>query len=421
VITIRGDVEANAVAQLEACARASGAPFAAQMADGHLGYGLSIGGVLGLRDYISPDAVGYDIGCGNKAVKTDLRTGDVRTDTAAIMDEIFKQIDFGAHRGQEKPEHPILDEIAASELSPQREMADKARQQLGTVGGGNHYVDLFSDEDDWLWVGVHFGSRGFGHTTATEYLKRSASDAPPFGEKPPISLIPLGTELAAHYLEAMRLAGAYAHAGRDLVVEKVLKILGAEAVEDIHNHHNYAWREDHNGEALWVIRKGATPAFPGQRGFVGATMGEPSVILEGIESPGARDLLYSTVHGAGRVMSRSEAAGKQRKRWICGNRDCEWVQPPHTHKPEGGCPLCGHSRLLKRWVQLSEGKVNFAEVKFRIADKGIELRGAGADEAPEAYKVLSEVLAYHSDTIRVLHTLTPIGVAMAGPGVPADD
>lgn len=433
-ITIRGEVDRKAIQQLEDCAVASGAPIAAQMADGHLGYGLSIGGVLGVRDYVSPDAVGYDIGCGNKAVRTDLRLEDIQGPAAQgksmisnIMDVIWKEIDFGAHKGQEKPEHSILDEIAASELMPQREMAVKARQQLGTVGGGNHYVDLFVDEEGFVWIGVHFGSRGFGHTTATEYLNTAAT-LDINKDKPPISLIPIGTEMATSYLEAMRLAGAYAHAGRDLVVERVLSILGAEAVEDIHNHHNYAWQEEHNGESLWVIRKGATPAFPGQKGFVGATMGEPSVILEGIDSPAAADLLYSTVHGAGRLMSRTEAAGKTKKFkvWECNNRDCDYRAPRDRALPGGEkipCPDhpdAGLRRLNMR-ERVKEGRIDWPSVRIGMQQKGIELRGAAADEAPEAYKRLDEVLGFHSDTVRVLHTLTPIGVAMAGPEVPADD
>lgn len=414
-ITVRGEVDENAIAQLRACAQASGAPVAAQMADGHLGYGLSIGGVLGLPDHVSPDGVGYDIGCGNKAVKTDIHCGPMhRTEWAKIMDAIFDEIDFGAHKGEEHAEHPILDEIAASELDAQRGMIDKARQQLGTVGGGNHYVDLFEDEDGWLWVGVHFGSRGFGHTTATDYLDRATA-------KEPIALIPTDSELGQSYIEAMRLAGAYAHAGRDMVVEKVLRILGAKALDDIHNHHNYAWREEHFGQSLWVIRKGATPAFPGQRGFVGATMGEPSVILEGIDSPAAPDLLHSTVHGAGRLMSRSQAAGKSRKRWTCNNRECDWCQKKGEHKPDDNlCPLCG-SPVRKSWVQLSQGAIDWPAARADLVEKGIELRGAAADEAPLAYKRLDEVLGYHADTVRILHTLKPLGVAMAGPDVPADD
>lgn len=417
-ITIRGDVEPNAIKQLEDCARAANAPIAAQMADGHLGYGLSIGGVLGLPDHVSPDGVGYDIGCGNKAVRTDLRAEDVPV--KRVMDEIFKTIDFGVgvRRGKDI-DHPVLEEIAMTELATQREMLPKARAQLGSVGGGNHYVDLFSDEDGWLWVGVHFGSRGFGHTTATEYLALAAHDE---RNKAPITLIPIGSEVGQSYLEAMRLAGAYAHAGRDIVVQQVLGILGAQELENIHNHHNYAWQEEHDGESLWVIRKGATPAFPGQKGFVGATMGEPSVILEGIESPAGRDLLHSTVHGAGRLMSRTEAAGKTRYRLQCSNHDCEWVAGKGEHRPADGlCPKCGNAKLRKRPVKEGAGRIDWDAARADLAEKGIELRGAAADEAPLAYKRLSDVLGYHDDTVRILHTLTPLGVAMAGPGVKADD
>src|SRR5439155_9188484 len=116
------------------------------------------------------------------------------------------------------------------------------------------------------------------------------------------------------YIEAMRLAGEYAYAGRDVVVDKVLQILGAGALHEVHNHHNYAWREEHFGRSFWVVRKGCTPAQPGQEGFVGASMGGESVILEGLEASQSREALYSTVHGAGRVMSRTEAAGRVRRR-----------------------------------------------------------------------------------------------------------
>ena len=134
---------------------------------------------------------------------------------------------------------------------------------------------------------------------------------------------------------------------------------------------------------MWVIRKGCTPAFPGQEGFVGATMGEPSVILRGVESDAGPNLLYSTVHGAGRVMSRTQAAGKWRRK--------------------GG-----------RRVQVRPGAIDFRSVRARLAGQGIELRGGAADEAPGAYKRLDHVLAAHGDTIEIVHRLAPIGVAMAG-------
>jgi tRNA-splicing ligase RtcB (3'-phosphate/5'-hydroxy nucleic acid ligase) len=139
-------------------------------------------------------------------------------------------------------------------------------------------------------------------------------------------------------------------------------------------------------------------------------MGEPGVILEGVESDAARAALYSTVHGAGRAMSRTQAAGRRRPKWACTR--CDWVQPPKTPKPDA-CPRCG-STVKKRWVQVSEGAIDYGGVRAELAAKGIELRGGAADEAPGAYKRLDDVLAHHEGTVRVLHTLRPIGVAMAG-------
>lgn len=132
--------------------------------------------------------------------------------------------------------------------------------------------------------------------------------------------------------------------------------------------------------------------------------------------------LYSTVHGAGRAMSRTKAAGKSRKRWSCLNRDCDWRQQPRTHveQPKGtqpsewACPKCGHRGLAKRWVQETAGAIDFDAVQADLAARGIELRGGAADEAPLAYKRLPDVLAHHEGTVRVLHELRPLGVAMAG-------
>jgi tRNA-splicing ligase RtcB len=132
-------------------------------------------------------------------------------------------------------------------------------------------------------------------------------------DSPPV-LLDLGTELGDAYISAMQLAGEYAYAGRDVVVAKVLEILAADAIHEVHNHHNFAWREDHGGRTYWVIRKGCTPARPGQEGFVGGSMGDDSVILEGVESAEAEESLFSTVHGAGRVMSRTQAASRVRRR-----------------------------------------------------------------------------------------------------------
>lgn len=330
---------------------------------------------------------------------------------------------------KERVEHPVLENIRNAEFEPQRKLAGLAESQLGTVGSGNHYVNLMEDEEGRVWVGVHFGSRGFGHKTASGFL--ALAQGLSFGgravegemDSPPV-LLEVGSELGDAYVSAMGLAGEYAYAGRDVVVAKVLEILGADAVHVVHNHHNFAWREEHLGRAYWVIRKGCTPARPGQEGFVGGSMGDASVILEGVESGEAEESLFSTVHGAGRVMSRTEAAGRvrRRKRWACSQRDCDRVfdldgiSSAHGAPKRGVCPEHPDSRLKKVWIeeQLGPGKVDWPAVQSRLRERGIVLVGGGADEAPEVYKRLPDVLLAHAGSIRVEHTLRPLGVAMAG-------
>ena len=370
-------VDEGAVAQIRNCART--ADKVALMADHHKGYAVPIGGVVAYRDRISPSGVGYDIACGNKAILTDADAGEVRRNISTIMDDVFRIISFGVGRkNDERVDHALFDDATWSirAVAPLKELA---RQQLGTVGSGNHYVDIFEDEVGRVWIGVHFGSRGLGHKTATSFLHAA-------GAKDGMDVHPceirVASDLGADYLACMELAGRYAYAGRDWVCDRVRRILGASVMEEVHNHHNYAWREEHGGEMLWVVRKGATPAFPGQRGFVGGSMGDISVIIEGIENDQAGESLYSTIHGAGRVMGRMEAKGKfDRKTGECRR------EPRVTET------------MMRDWVHRAN----------------VELRGAGVDESPHCYKRLPEVLEEHRGTIRVLHTLRPMGVAMAGP------
>ncbi len=382
------------VGALEQIRRTKGHPAvraAALMADHHRGYAVPIGGVVAYDEAISPAGVGYDIACGNKAVLTDMSGADARAGIGKIMDDIATTISFGVGRkNAERVDHALFDDPAWSVVKPLN-LRDKAAAQLGTVGSGNHYVDVFTDEEDRVWVGVHFGSRGFGHGIATWALKMGgASD----GMDVAPLVLAVDSDLGAEYIAAMHLAGRYAYAGRDWVCDRVIKILGAHKLDEVHNHHNFAWRENHQGEDVWVVRKGATPAFPGQRGFVGGSMGDDAVILEGIDAGGAgpadRDqkaALFSTVHGAGRVMSRNAARGRRKK--IHGR----WVDDPNH-----------------------PGRISRDDMQQWLSQRGVVLRGADTDEAPQAYKRLPEVLRHHSGTIRILHTLTPIGVVMAGEG-----
>jgi tRNA-splicing ligase RtcB len=391
-IRVFGDHDEKTIDQLRRCVAAEEGARGVLCADGHLGYSAPIGGVIGYRELLSPSSVGFDIGCGNKAVRTPLRADEVRGDIPRVMDEVVAKISFGVgRRAGTQAGHPVLDEIKEAEFGPQRQLYDLAAQQLGTVGAGNHYVNVMEDDDGFVWVGVHFGSRGFGHKTASGFL--ALAQGLKFGDRaneggmeaPPV-VFGIDSNLGAAYLAAEKLAARYAFAGRDVVVDQVLEILGTTADDEVHNNHNDFWRETHDGEDLWVVRKGATPAFPGQRGFVGASMAEPAVILEGLDTPESEGALRSTVHGAGRAMSRNQAAGKWRKR-----------------------------RVGDKTVRVREGgAIDFDAVRADLRRKGIELRGGAADEAPGAYKRLSEVLKYHEGSVKVLHTLTPMGVAMAG-------
>ena len=393
-------------------------------ADGHLGYSQPIGGAIAYPDHISPSGVGYDIGCGNKAVATNLVLSDIQGDLPRIADEIARRVSFGMGRVNNEPvDHEVFDHINASSLKEVRDLLPKARKQLGTVGSGNHYVDVFAErETERVWIGVHFGSRGFGHSIASGFLALAQGlefkDRATEGEMDaPPTLLHVDTPLGQSYIEAMNLAGGYAYAGRDQVCDIVLDILGAQSTREIHNHHNFAWREKHFGVNAWVVRKGCTPAFPGQEGFVGATMGEDSVILQG--TGGGASLLHSTVHGAGRVMSRTEAAGKSRKRSQC--QSCGLTQG--AGEPSFDlCRICDtgasseprKGNVKKVWVKEREGKIDWDAALDDLSLKGIQLRGGAADEAPGAYKRLDEVLAAHSDSIEVLHRLRPVCVVMAG-------
>lgn len=389
----RDIIDTKCILQIENCISAE--DIAVLTADAHYGYGHPIGGAIAYKNKVSLSGVGFDIACGNKAVRTNILVADVIQDIPHIMDEIFRRISFGVGRpNNEKIDHLVFESIAKAEFKPQRDLLTLAVSQLGTVGSGNHYIDLFKGDDGYLWIGVHFGSRGFGHKTAMGFI--AMSQGLNFGDKgkegsmdsKPI-LFDTSSDLGNSYLNAMHLAGEYAYAGRDMAVNKVLEILGNPTVTfEVHNHHNFAWEEEHFGQKYWVVRKGCTPAFPDQMGFIGANMFDTSVIVEGVDTEMAEKSLYSTVHGAGRIMSRTEAAGK--KKWVKGEN--------------------GKSQS----IFVSKGKVDFNMVKSTMKEGNIELRGAGADEAPECYKKLEEVLGYMGDSIRVVHKLEPIGVAMAG-------
>lgn len=364
--------------------------------------------------------------CGVKAIDTGIPATEV--DLPRVMDEIAKKVSFGLGRPNNEPvDHPVLDKIRETDFRPQREMLDLAAKQLGTVGSGNHYVSLLvNDEDGHLWIATHFGSRGFGHKTASgflamaqglewgEHAKEGEMDSPPvlFHEK---------SELGELYIPAMELASEYAYAGRDVVIKKIMEeILQSDKVLfEAHEHHNFVAKEKLGDQEVWVVRKGATAARPGQVGFVGGSMGTNSAVIEGMDTEEAFGAIYSAMHGAGRVMSRTKAAGKWRKVWVCGRRGCDaTLNTPsgNQHPKKGACPK--HPNVVPRKQRIRVGgAVDWNAVRKRLKEQGIELRGGGADEAPEVYKDLQEVIAAHTGHMKVRYNLRPLGTVMAGDDV----
>src|SRR5687768_11971677 len=251
---IFGQHDEQTIIQLQKVAQT--AERVALMADGHVGYVMPIGGVAAYRDKVSVVGVGFDIACGNAAIRTNLTLADLGDTAAAqggalqsIADEIATTVSFGIGRKNRADDAPVdhaLFRDDAWHAAPSHErkaLVDKARSQLGTVGSGNHYVDVFVDETGTLWVGVHFGSRGLGHTVASSFI--AIGQGKSWGERAPERevLLDLAEPTGHDYWHLMNLAGRYAYAGREWVARKVVEILGVNEVDLVHNHHNFAWRE----------------------------------------------------------------------------------------------------------------------------------------------------------------------------------
>jgi tRNA-splicing ligase RtcB (3'-phosphate/5'-hydroxy nucleic acid ligase) len=381
-LKIFGEHDARTREQMARCMTVGSVVGGVLCADGHLGYAQPVGGVIAYEDHVSISGVGFDIGCGNMAVRLDVPRTAIEDRVGTILADIGNAVSFGIGRiNAERVEHALFDDGEAWRTADIADLMAVARNQLGTVGSGNHYVDLFEDEDGLVWIGVHFGSRGLGHKSATKYLA-AAGGKDGIDVEP--ALVAVASELGQRYLAAMGLAGRYAYAGREWVVERVRAIIGGAVTDSVHNHHNYAWRERHGERDLWVVRKGATPAFPGHRGFVGGSMGDDAVILAGVESELAAASFYSTVHGAGRVMSRTEARGKRNR---------------------------------KTGEVIAPGRIAADDMQAWLRQRGVMLLGGDLDEAPQAYRRLPEVLAHHAGTVRIEHRLGPFAVAMAGADV----
>lgn len=284
----------------------------ALMPDAHAGFGMPIGGVLAIEDSVIPNAVGVDIGCGMHALRTslkDLPRSTLETIAAKIRSRI--PLGFRHHKHpcswegfKEAPDLPIV----------QQEL-DSARHQLGTLGGGNHFIELQKDPTGTLWIMVHSGSRNFGlkiaeeyHTKAKKYCSEHKLNLP----DPNLAYLPVDSRLGREYLKGMNFALRFARENRRKIMEDILAILDEtagsfEVTDRIDIHHNYAAPEKHYGKEVIVHRKGATAAHKSLRGIIPGSQGTPSYIVEGLDNPLS---FKSCSHGAGRRLGRNEARKK---------------------------------------------------------------------------------------------------------------
>lgn len=376
------DIEAGAIAQMEAASALPCAVRGALMPDAHAGYGLPIGGVLAVEGAVIPYAVGVDIACRMRLTVLDMPAGaldDARRD--ALRDALERETRFGlgaCFEKGERREHAVMDEDwdVCSEAGVSR---DKAWQQLGTSGGGNHFAEfgelhlarpaLLGGRE--VPAGVHLallshsGSRGSGEDVASFYSRRAMALRPNLPkEMRHLAWLDLESGLGRQYWACMELMGRYASASHELIHRHVLARLGAEALACVENHHNFAWMEEHGGKRLVVHRKGATPAGPGVQGIVPGSMASPGFVVQGL---GCEDALASCSHGAGRRMSRAEAF-----------------------------------RTLSR-----------EKLAKLLAERRVELVSGSLDESPEAYKDIAGVMAGQARLVDILARFEPRLVKMA--------
>jgi tRNA-splicing ligase RtcB (3'-phosphate/5'-hydroxy nucleic acid ligase) len=355
----------------------------ALMPDAHIGYGLPIGGVLAVRNAVIPYAVGVDIACRMKMSVLDLPVQALLGQRERLKKVLERETKFGVGATfRDRREHDVLDaEWNFSQFVGS--LKDKAWSQLGTSGSGNHFVEygiltvrdtaVGLPEGDYLAILSHSGSRGSGATIADHFSKLAMSLHP---ELPKhlrhLAWLDLNSQEGQEYWQAMQLMGQYAAANHACIHRHMAKALGAKVLLDVENHHNFAWREEHDGEQLIVHRKGATPAGEGVTGIIPGTMADPAFIVRGKGNPLS---LNSAAHGAGRRMSRK--AAKEKFTW--------------------------------------------SEIKRYLKANGVELLTAGLDEAPMAYKNIHEVMAAQKDLVHIMAQFDPKIVKMAPAGERPED
>jgi tRNA-splicing ligase RtcB len=380
-------LEHEAVMQMEKACLLPVAVAGALMPDAHVGYGLPIGGVLATENTVIPYAVGVDIACRMKMTVLDIPARELERHQDRLTRAIEAETRFGVGASfKNRRQHAVLD--ADWDVSPvTKQNKDRAWSQLGTSGSGNHFVEfgLFTAHGDihglapgtYVALLSHSGSRGTGAAMCDHYSKIAFSQFPDLpSELKRLAWLSLDSEEGQEYWAAMELMGQYAAANHALIHKHVAANLGAEVLLDLENHHNFAWKEHHviNGVEKEVIvhRKGATPAGQGVLGIIPGSMASPGFVVSG---KGNAESLNSASHGAGRVMSRTQA-----------NKTFDWKK-----------------------------------VNAFLREKGVTLISAGLDEVPMVYKNIHEVMAAQHDLVTILGQFDPKLVKMAPHGERAED
>ena len=379
------EIDDAAHAQMKQSCSVPMAVAGALMPDAHVGYGLPIGGVLALEGAVIPYAVGVDIACRMKLSVLDLPVSGLTDDFHRFRHALEGGTRFGVGAVHQTPaDHPVLDQDwSVTRIT--REHKDKARKQLGTSGSGNHFVEfgVFTLPEDDAELGLpageyvsllsHSGSRGTGAAVCDTYSNIARARMPKrYEDLGRLAWLDLDSEAGQEYWAAMNLMGDYAAANHDVIHRLVTKLLGARIVGGVENHHNFAWKEVHDGKEVIVHRKGATPAGKGVLGVIPGSMATPAYIVRGKGNPESLD---SASHGAGRRMSRTKA------------------------------------REMYTWNA----------VKNDLDKKGIKVLSAGADEVPYVYKDIDQVMREQSDLVEIVARFDPKIVKMTDDGSPPED
>lgn len=385
------DLEAESIQQMRNACALPVSIAGALMPDAHVGYGLPIGGVLATDNAVIPYAVGVDIACRMKLTVLDIPAHALKSEPDRLINALESQTAFGIganFQNRNRRDHPVMEsDWSVSPITKQ--FKDKAWNQLGTSGSGNHFVeygvltlgaeDINLKPGQYLALLSHSGSRGTGASVADYYSKMAMNMRPELPKQlRHLAWLDLDSEEGQQYWAAMNLMGEYAAANHACIHHHIARALKAEVLADIENHHNFAWKETHIDPAtgkkrdMIVHRKGATPAGKGVLGVIPGSMASPCYVVRGKGDP---DSLESASHGAGRVMSRTQA----------------------------------------------KNTFTWSAVKKQLAEKDVRLLSAGIDEVPGVYKNIDEVMAQQQDLVDIVARFDPKIVKMAPAGERAED